>query len=468
MTAPEFFFGYPDAYTDRREFRSFESIPAYERAKRGPDGWKLFVSGVFGSGKSAILDRVASHDGSDALVWQIDEHNPLPEVLDLQEFGKNHQSVANVLINFFLWELANRILSSSSDFPDQAVAHLRELFPSIASRFLGKAAKAVKPRAGFIEIDLSEIIGDRGGSFAKALPLDDWHDALTPCLEARPAFILVDDAEMLLPGFEDIPAAADGLLYAAELVNDRFGPVLTWLVVVQWATYLNLKRRSKRFEKIDRRTERISWSRDELVHLLADRTRERLNLPNASDNAVLKRKFRARNVAELHAILDNALNLCVNGPRDLWFVCNGALGASDDGKIGLPEVLSMAPELGDLKLSGIEREFEDRYPSIRQFVEWFFAKKKAEWTPAALESELALALAGARERYGNPEWLTGATHSVIKVLYEIGLVGIDPGNSDMAKYINVDPFAHRSASFLECDGFVVHPAFRSALEIDDS
>jgi hypothetical protein len=459
------FFGHPDARIDRLVFKQYMPTEAYQSAKKGMQGSNFFITGVFGSGKSAVKYHVKDTAGNKAFVWLTDDMNLPEQTLDFNQLRKHAGSIANVTLNTLLWELSNRILTEASSFSNDSVKQLKTIFPSIIGRFLKIAnATTLQDPFGVIQLDLDKLLENKGGSLAKTMPIEDWQQALLPCLEERPAYILLDDVELIYPGLDNILEALDGLLYACELLNERFGEHLTFLVFIQWSTFVRLQRSSMRFEKISARMERIRWSSEELKMLLVSRVKQRLDLPKeTSPEDTLSFVFEFKSHRDLGKLLSEATGLCVNGPRDLIAICNKAYDVTGQNKISSKHIRKIQPDFGDMKLFGIEREFNARYPSIKQFIEHSFTDKDFEYTPKDFALYISSLLPKARSIFGNIDWLTAASRQVIGILFEVGFVGYKRTKRSSPRYVINEPFAHLQPEFHTSYKFVVHPAFRARL-----
>ena len=466
------YFGHPDAYRDIKQFDKFEPIPTFDNLKQSGKGHKLFLTGAFGSGKSAILLHVQNISANNAFVWEVSERRPPLNLLDYTRLGDEIGSLRYLTFNLLLWQLTNRILRShvdprkKSQFSTPAVSKLKKLFPSVVANFGKKLLKStkIKDPAGIIEIDFEKMFDSNGGAMSNAYPIDDWKDALGPCLNDCAALILLDDIEFIWPGIESKPRAVDALLSATETINDEFGHSLTCLVAMQYSTYLLLEKRSRRFGKLKPRMDKINWTEKNLRSLLANRVRKRSKQgAKISDSRVLNSVFEAKNESELEKLIGRVLTYCVNGPRDLIMLCNAAYDKRQGSKIGWSEFEAALDEFGDLKLGDIEREYQDWYPDLRQFIEYFFGKQPAVYSMRELEESMTKWLPKAREVYGTHDWLKTATRTAIKVLYEVGFIGYKEVKSSEPVFVLQEPFAHHTPAFFYNSELAVHSVFRQTL-----
>jgi hypothetical protein len=467
LSADTGFFGHPNAYFDRQTFSSFYPIPAFQVLKSGQKGSKYFLTGVFGCGKTAILSQIRDSAPKNALVWELNEHKPPTNQIDYTRLAKTTGALANVTVNLLLWELANIILRYKDRFPKDGIATLKKLFPSLAERF-GKGllrAASVSDPLGILELDFGKVFEDKGAAVSQVLPLEEWKEALAPSLSQVPAYILLDDVEIIFPGTQDIAGAADGLLYAVEILNGLLGAQLTCLTTLQYSTFLMLERGSKRFEKLMPRAEKILWTAQDLQALLAARVMEKMKLKISTTEA-LTQVFDAKDEKDLGELLQFAISFCINGPRDLIGLCNSAYAIAESKRVGRSHFERVLPDFGNLKLGSIEREFNDRYKEIRSFIEHFFSRQNSMWEPSALETTMNGWLPEARDIFGKQSWLVSASRQVIGILYEIGFLGFKATSSAPAVYALSDPFAHRRPTFYASFQYVVHPAFRQILGMD--
>jgi len=461
------FFGHPNAYFDRQTFSSFCPIPAFQALKGRPGGSRYFLTGVFGCGKTAILAQIRDSAPKNSLIWELNDYKPPENQIDYTRLTRTTGALANVTVNLLLWELANLLLRQKEEFTKEGLGKLKELFPSVAARF-GKnllRATSVQDPLGILELDFGKVFEDKGASVSRTLPLDQWKEALAPSLNQIPAYILLDDVETIFPGTQDIPEAADGLLYAVEILNETFGAKLTCLTTLQYATFLLLEQKSKRFEKMIPRVEKIVWTAKELQALLANRVTEKLKLTAGNINP-LRQVFDTKSDDELDQLIYYGISFCINGPRDLIALCNSAYDAANGSKINRSHFDLVLPDFGNLKLGSIGREFNDRYKDIRAFIEHFFSKQTSVWEPRLLEAKMNEWLPEAREIFGKHPWLISASRQVIGILYEIGFLGFRATTSAPAVYALSDPFAHRRPTFYASSYYVVHPSFRQILGMD--
>lgn len=466
------FFGHPDAAGDRLSFSGFQPVEAYERAKKGALGDKLFIVGVLGSGKTAVRQRIRDESSQEqALVWELGELTLPEQALDFDELRKDSPAIAYVTVNWILWEIARRVLSDSTFTPAQ-VKKLKSFLPSLAQRFkeyVRKTASGVKVKGSSkgpeVELDLGRVLADKGGPFARNLPLGEWRDALTPCLKVKPVYVLWDEVEQVFPGLKTSIEALDGVLYGCDLLNEHLGPSLTFLVFLQWTSFLRLKRQSLRYEKLTPRMERLKWTPEQLRSMLAMRVKERKNLPaEMKDDVALKTVFDAKDKQRLDALLGEVVHLSVNGPRDLIALCNMAYARAGGKKITRSHLAEIRGEYGDDKLDGIEREFGHQSPNIARFIERFFTEGPSEYTPVTLDEHVSAVLPEARETFPKEDWLKASTRQIVEVLYEVGFIGFRrKATSKEAVYVITEPVAHRQPWFHACQRFEVHPAFRGTL-----
>jgi hypothetical protein len=234
-------------------------------------------------------------------------------------------------------------------------------------------------------------------------------------------------------------------------------------------------------EKFRALTLQVTWTRDELVELADERARAAGRLWNVPDisgiNDLLPLTSSRRRQAPLQYMLDRTLLR----PRDLIAFVNEGIQHSAGARLTWKKLYETEPIYSRKRLLALRDEWKATLPGIdRVFA--CFQKVSLPMNRAGLTKVLdEVALLPATADFRGVRWMTEFTAALwgsvtaswaeqyqplIRLLYEIGFVGIIPAGEREAVYAYSQPeYAVLAASVEGADGFMVHRAFRPALDI---
>ncbi|GIH21295.1 hypothetical protein Raf01_94670 [Rugosimonospora africana] len=238
-------------------------------------------------------------------------------------------------------------------------------------------------------------------------------------------------------------------------------------------------------EKFRALTMRLRWTAKELENLLGERARvqaERLSLgPVTSVTQLLPNANQTRGKP-----IDYILDRTLMRPRDAIAYLNACFAAAGgSARLTWEDMKGAESAYSRNRLLALRDEWEPTYPDIDRVLQRFRQAPSAMTVSAAtkyLDDAMELI---ADYRFQGVQWLTevsapfwngGASddwadsyHLLVKLLYDIGFLGLQGPRDREATFGQDEPeFADSATNIRNTSHFVIHPAFRLALDIADT
>jgi Cdc6-like AAA superfamily ATPase len=458
----------------------------YNRVRSGQ---KFLVTGRKGSGKSAIcffLIDALNADGRNTImatsrllsVPKMQQINNT-SINDKEKFESIWRYVFLVKIAIKFIEIANREGIDTFHFNSQEQQHLKEVksflaqnneiskntwqntisFLNIFSKFSTKLPGGVE--AG-IETRQIETVKDLSNM------LDRFENSILCLLNKSKIFrstILVDEIDDIWDSTEDSKPLIIGLLDATKKLNASLKSNVLILIFLRSDIWDGLTFSDK--DKFRSEEERISWTEDDLKHLIANRGKIAANIRNNSSSIdqIWSMFFEDRvcNQDSFKYIVDRTLKR----PREVIQFCNQALSIAQDSKhsrITEKDILTAEARYSIWKLDDLINEFSVQYPFLRDALSMFdgfqssFSKNKME----AIFEDGQILLS---KRF--PELSNLDLNSFLQILFSIGFIGAKIAGKNIYLHDESDRPRIVITNLINLEAIVVHPAFHLALGLRD-
>ena len=233
-------------------------------------------------------------------------------------------------------------------------------------------------------------------------------------------------------------------------------------------------------EKFRSLSHRMRWTREELEAFADERAR------------AAGKKWGLTGVERIRDLLpassrqrgkpfDFLLDRTLMRPRDVIAFLNECVGnASGKSRLSWTDLQKAEPEYSKKRLLALRDEWKPTFPDIDKVFALFrgcLEEMSRDDLTVVLDNA---ALLPANERFGGVVWMTQLTEPLwsgigirdwpelyqplVKLLYDIGFLGIRSSNPGVC-YANADPgFADSQTNLDNATRFVIHPAFRPALD----
>jgi hypothetical protein len=273
--------------------------------------------------------------------------------------------------------------------------------------------------------------------------------------------ILVDEIDDIWDQTQDSKSLIIGLLDATNKLNASLSPSAMILVFLRSDIWDSLGFTSK--DKYRSSDERISWTEDDLKHLITNRAMFSANLENRtivdSDLWSIFFEDKVKNQSSFNYIVNRTLKR----PREVIQFCNLALSvAQDHGNLRITEkdILAAESTYSVWKLDDLSNEFSVQYPFLRDALSMFdgfqthFSKSQVDVRFESSRKVLS-------QRF--PEISDLDLNTFLQILFGVGFIGAQIEGKDI--YLHDEPNRPRIvfANLVDLEKIVIHPAFHSAL-----
>lgn len=437
----------------------YEHIALLERLKldQSHTGTSVVI-GLKGTGKTAIRKKIVETYSQGNIVWTLSGSEDGMPVASLDIRPAEAEAV---FLNHLLSGLVEQVRSQTKGKVSSLSGLQRKIFgQQFAALFHDPAAEGGAP---FLKLKVP--LNSDALSALLRIGIDEYRDALLKSLGSRPAYILIDDPHDVFPGIEDDPSLIEGLVNAVIDLNRNFHERVHTILFMPTDMYALFHANAKSADKTAPHLDFIVWSEQDLIGMLAKRIAVRHGLDSQGFDVLdlWAHEFDGskRSLLELQYYL---LSKCVNGPRDLIALANRAYDSKREAKITKSDVDGVLADYSQDKLDQLDQVWSDEYPGISEAVYVSLgAIPSFEMPPNDFKTFWSSeATVGLEEHFGHiPDYFNTSTTNIIRVLYELGVIGYKGSTTDPAVYVATD-FTPRlrldKATLL-----VVHPAFQEIL-----
>lgn len=469
-------FGRDDAESEQEFLQQvFFPTALFKRVKKN-DKW--LVLGRKGSGKTALCLT---------LFRELQNEHAYVSLIEPANFSVATQSILNKgSINFseasklswkyvFLTELGKYVLEAviqkegknQRQWTEEA-RKVREFLVKGDNRFASWLDKALKKTSEFtkfaLEIATIKAEAERTPMIQEASALRDTLDETSQYIEqcmkryfGQPIYILIDKVDEI---WNQSPESSDliiGLLKAAKECREKI-PHACLVVFLRSDIFETLK-----FDDLDKFRsigEKVVWDGESLLKLISLRINasigEKLDANHAWQKAFPKTIGGENSFSYL-------LNYTLLRPRDLIQLCNRCKDIAENhnfDKIDQEAVIKALPEYSRWKLDDLAIEYRVQYPFLEKVFWNVFYRAPHRFDFANFKKRITPRLAKWSSESGGEYFKP--LEKLLEVLYRIGFVGaIKPGK--ILYFYNAIP-----VTISDTREFIIHPAFRPALEIVES
>jgi len=437
---------------------------------------RCIIVGKKGSGKTAVFLRLAESNGVGTLVTvAINQYSH-----ELAAFQR--AAPYSRFTNMFAFEILLEMLRGFLANPTARRPFARTFIAAVgvaASEYLQRFAGIANLAEMSIDTPIFGIGLARGANADEAIRLSGVKSLKKLCAKVGEITakgvkfrVLIDDPDLLVGDVSQFLPTVGGLLTAAvDLPVLVPTPDVKVCVFVKQHKYDALSRTFEDFDHIRENAMSLTWSRAELIQMVAARVRYQEKLPaGANDLSCWSAAFAVSSEGELTKFADYLLPLLTNGPRDLITFCNLArrvAAQAQHAKITIEDFRAAEAEYSVDCLKEVEREYTDTYPAISVIVQKLFEHKDLRARATISRGVLEAALS---ERYRSPDiqelkrdvkWLASETgRGLVDVLFTVGVIGFLSKRSE-----RLMSYSSRAAgdSVASARTFFVHPAYGRAL-----
>jgi hypothetical protein len=283
--------------------------------------------------------------------------------------------------------------------------------------------------------------------------------------------ILIDELDQ---GWDNSPQSVLFLsaLMQAALRVQNLGLKFRVIAFVRSEIFDLLKGDLDQLDKLRSGIEEIKWGRDELAGLIVKRLAFCFKIPT---DGVKNSAIGAFLDAPCHGIsaFDYILSRTTYRPREvLQFVRQVHQIAVDDdaSKIDLMHIKRAETSCSRWKYDHLCSEYKHIYPMLGEVI-WKFRCRGPVLTRSEVEDIVASIQYELTNSTKAVSWLQGDTYDIIQSLFNVDFIGVEKPLKKVGVISLMQKFEFAfqipSSSVRRANSFLIHPAFWSALEIDD-
>ena len=207
-------------------------------------------------------------------------------------------------------------------------------------------------------------------------------------------------------------------------------------------------------DKLHSVEERITWTREDLKHLVSTRGKISLNLDLTSVDGIWNTIFEKQigNTSSFDYMIDKTLFR----PRDIIQYCNEALSNAQNNnhrRIEADDIFSAEKQYSFWKLKDLVSECAVQYPFLEDLLK-IFQGFKDNFTFQEFET---IVKASPSKGFINSETNKMTIENLLQLLFDTGFIGVELKGKSVYSYDD------RFLIVSKLNNFVVHPAFHSAL-----
>ena len=469
-------FGRDDAESEQ-DFLQQVFLPTalFKRVKNN-DKW--LVLGRKGSGKTALcLTLFHELQSEQAYVSLIEPANFSVATQSILNKGSINLSEASKLSwkYVFLTELGKYILEAAIQKEGKNQRHwteeakkVREFLVQGDNRFASWLDKALKKTSEFtkfaLEIATIKAEAERTPMIQEASALRDTLDDIGQYIEKcmgkyfdQPIYILIDKID---EHWSQSPESSDliiGLLKAAKECREKI-PQARLVVFLRSDIFETLK-----FDDLDKFRsigERVAWEKESLLKLISLRISASIGGKPSADHAW--QKVFPKTIGNENSF-SYLLGYTLMRPRDLIQLCNHCKDIAENhasDKIDTEAITKALPEYSRWKLDDLVIEYRVQYPFLEKVFWNVFYRAPHRFDIANLKKRITPRLAKWSSESGGEYFKP--LGKLLEVLYKIGFIGVvKPGK--VIYFYDAIPI-----TISDTKEYVIHPAFRPALEVVES
>jgi hypothetical protein len=469
-------FGRDDAESEK-EFleRVFLQTKLFERVKSNK---KWLVLGRKGSGKTAVcltlLRQLKNEKSYVSLITPANFSIATKEILNKGSLNTHEAAILSWKF-VFLVELAKYIvdavtLRDGKDYSkwSESSKQVREFLVSSEGRYADWRDKARKTasevskvaiKVASVEASAERIKENQEASALRDL-LDDITTAITECVDNyfdKPIYILTDNVDDFWNSGSESGSLISGLLIAAKEIRSRISKA-NIVIFLRTDIFESLRfNNSDHFHVIE---ERLIWDDENLLRLIALRIRASLGgKARALQNweKVFPKKIGREN--SFSYILQHTLMR----PRDLIQLCTECRDTAQNlnlKKIDKNAISESLLEYSRWKINDLRDEYSVQYPFLEKLFWGVFSHAPYRFDKEALTARMKPYLAYFISEFGEPSF--NPLDNLLQALFNTGFIGVLKPGKVVYFYQGgqiVVPFATE---------FVIHPAFRPALQTTET
>ncbi|MFG2004138.1 P-loop ATPase, Sll1717 family [Spirillospora sp. NPDC048911] len=478
-------FGTPSAERDigRGLEECFVESAAYQRVRSGA---KTIVMGNRGAGKSAIFKMLAKRErAAGSQVIELSPEDYSYELLSSTMAAENAGSWAKhgaygaawkyLIYILIMKALARKGMRLTKGGGRDIHHYIRDHH---ANSQLGTLSLLISYLKRLEGIKIGPVAaGLRAQELDKLYKLEEIHNllpALRKVLDGQRVVVLVDELDRGWDSSEDAKAFVSGLFQACVSINEQH-PNLRVYVSLRQELYDDIPALYEDAQKHRDLLERIHWSEESLLELIAKRIRYSAHekgfdveaLERAGDAGCWSSVFAGPPADPLAGSFRYMVDRTLYRPREIIQFCSEALEQARGRSRTLP-VPHTAIERAEYGYSSerakdIAAEYRFQYPGLLGVFE-VFRGRPCTFSRDSLEL-LCLELAtGEIPTSGTESWLTTCEpNELIGILWQAGLLSAQPSGDDC--YFGKHQVQHLNLAAVQ--RFQIHPMFRAHLGIGD-
>jgi hypothetical protein len=213
--------------------------------------------------------------------------------------------------------------------------------------------------------------------------------------------------------------------------------------------------------------EKITWSAENLRS--AVQSRIEWNIKQQGLNPAeysWSRIFAQSSQGEIGNFFSKLLSMAVNGPRNAFYLmilCLTNAAENNDEVLSNKHIDNVAVKYGEEVLLNLSSFYQLVYPDVHRLIDMLFRGFKSEFARGELEKRVKtefLYEPEIRKQFGHTWCVRMTAYALVKVFYEIGVIGVFQSSKKGFVYSFTEPNATLGPS----DKLHVHPGLRAYLE----
>jgi hypothetical protein len=485
-------FGAPAAERDigRGLEKYFIESPAYKRVSTGA---KTIVLGNRGSGKSAIFKVLASRErlaGSHVIELSPEDYSYelLSSTMVTESAGSwaKHGAYAAAWKYLIYILIMKEITKKGMRLEKGASADIyRYIRDNHANAQLGRLSVLISYLKRLESIKIGPLeAGIRARELDKLYQLEEIHNilpALKKVLNHNRVIVLVDELDRGWDSSEDAQAFVAGLFQACVTINELHNNLRVYISLRQ-ELYDDIPALYEDAQKYRDLLEKIHWSQDSLLKLIAKRIRhsaqdagyDSRTLAAAEDISCWRAVFPIPRGNAINGSFEYVSRRTLYRPREIIQFCTEAVNQARELQPKLPipsAAISRAePIYSEDRTKDIAAEYRFQHPGLMSVFDVFrerlfaFSRKDLE----LLCLELAT---GEIPTYGTSSWLPDCEpDDLIEILWAVGFLEAQPVGETKLERDNrsfLGPHQVQHLNLAAVQRFQVHPMFRAYLSMGD-
>jgi len=400
---------------------------------------KFIVSGIIGSGKSAIKKYIVYKREKDHKMSICLDKTYSISLKDLKT--SNRAGIENKIKGYLSEIILHHILNCPLINKNQK-KELKKLTSDVP--FIGKLAKSVKVST-VVEVALKDLFPEsKKGNLLRVID-KRVIEQVKNILGDKDIWFFIDDVDDIFSSTdeENSQKFIEGLLSAVGDLNYEYKKNIHIVILLPSEKHEELKEQFIGLDKLREYIWKIEWTSRDLELLLLERIKWAIGRHKKKKNwEYWTLMFNFKNETSVNKYRDYIFERSINGPRDMLEMLERAREkavSKGNKKIGVSHIKEIEPDYGGEKLSDVTRNYKVKYKDITHVIDRLFRDTCQIYTRKDLEKQIKNKLLlnkYAREDFGHLLWLkTSTSYSFIEILYTVGIIGYY--NKSKRKYIYV-------------------------------